>query len=191
MGEQQSVRRGLRVRLSLKDYDYEALKNDFRNGVGFNDLFEAFRKAIESRVDNVELYRELLWNKSLSVEELLFFAKKIGEVFPRIGYDTYMWLSNIFGSRVGEVDGLEMAFLCLKKASDFRPSSDEPYMNACDLYNPDLKVPTLQSIMAFLRVGEGKVDSPKNIFERLSTYYGMMGNDEMSKYYERKSRRSS
>ncbi len=173
----------------MQDPSPADLKNEFRNQQGFNDLFEVFRKALERRIDDVDVYRELFWNNSLKSEELFFFAKRLGEVFPHIGFEIYMWLSGVFESRPAEVDSLELAFLCLKKASEFDPKSDEPYRNSCTLFNPDLRIPTLQSIIFFLKSGVDKVEDPVSIYERLSVFYKMDGNDEMFNYFKQKSRR--
>jgi hypothetical protein len=167
----------------------EELRNEFRTERGFNDLFELFRIALEKHIDDVAVYRELLWNNSLKSEELLFFAKRLGEVFPHIGFETYMWLADVFGSRAGEMEALELSFLCLKKASEFDSTSVQPYLNACDLFNSDLRIPTSESIIAFLKSGIEKVQDSIPIFERLSVFYKMVGNDEMFEYYKRKSRR--
>ncbi len=173
----------------MPDFSHEYFKEKFRNERGFNDLFEVFRKALEEGIDNLDLYRELLWNNSLSSDELLFFAKRLGEVFPNLAFETYMWLSKVFESRPREIDSLELAFLCLKKASEFDPKSDGPYVNSCNLYNSDLNMPTLQSIMSFLKSGTEKVGDPAPIYERLSVFYKMIGNDEMFRFYRQKSGR--
>ncbi len=173
----------------MRDPSPEDVRNEFRTQRGFNDLFEVFRKAIELRIEDVDIYRELLWNNSLKSEELLFFAKRIGELFPKIGFEIYMWLSGVFESRPADVDGLEMAFLCLKKAAEFDQKAEEPYISSCNLYNPDLRIPTLQSIMSFLKGGVDRVEDPLPIYERLSIFYKMLGNDEMFRFYKQKSGR--
>jgi len=78
----------------------------------------------------------------------------------------------------------------LEKASEFSPAAAGPYVEACELYNQDLKIPTLHhSIVSFLKSGSEKVRDPLPIFERLAAFYRMMGNDEMSDYYKMKSNR--
>lgn len=173
----------------MDEFSSDALRRDFRTAEGFNDLFESFRTALDRRIEEIDLYRELLCNTSLKSDELLFFAKRLSEVFPRLGYDTYLWLARVFESRQPEAEGLDLAFLCLKKASEFSPASDRPYLAACDIYSQDLNIPALDSIVSFLRTGTEKVGDPVPICERLSVFYKMLGNDEMFQYYRPKSRR--
>jgi hypothetical protein len=173
----------------VHDSSPEYFKEKFRMERGFNELFELFRQALDQGIDSLDLYRELLWNNSLSSEELFFFAKRLGEVFPHLAFEIYMWLSKVFESRPADIDSLELAFLCLKKAAEFDPKSDGPYVNSCSLYNSDLNIPTLQSIMSFLKSGMEKVGDPTSIYERLSVFYKMIGNDEMFRFYKQKSGR--
>lgn len=157
----------------------------------FNELFEAFRIAIDRNLNKLDYYRELFWNHCLKPEELLFFAKKLSEVFPDIGYETYIWLSNVFETSFNTAESVELSFLCLKKASEFNPQSLEPFLSACNLYDQDLKIPTLQSIMAFLKNGVEQVEDPKPIYQQLAVFYSMLGNDEMYHYFQQKARSNS
>ncbi|HEY9164926.1 MAG TPA: hypothetical protein VIS48_02065 [Candidatus Kryptonia bacterium] len=167
----------------MQEYSSEDIRSIFRTSGDFNELFEAFRSAIEKGLNDLDAYRELFWNQTLKPEELLFFAKKLGEVFPEIGYDTYIWLSEVMNTRFDTEDTLELAFLCLKKASEFNPKSTDPYLLACELYDEDLRIPTLQSIMSFLKGGVGIVENSKVLCGRLATMYKSLGNDEMFRYY--------
>ncbi len=175
----------------MQDFSNDHIRTLFRTSQDFNELFEAFRVAIERNLNDLDAYRELFWNTSLKPEELLFFAKKLGEVFPDLGYETYLWLSNVFETRFDTEESVELAFLCLKKASKFNPKSVEPFLSACNLYDQDLKIPTLQSIMAFLKNGVEQVDDPKSIYQQLAVFYSMLGNDEMYRYFQQKSRPNS
>jgi len=167
----------------LQEYSPESIKSIFRSSGDFNELFEAFRAAIDKGLNDLDTYRELFWNQSLKPEEMMFFSKKLGDVFPSIGFETYIWLSDVLSSRYDTEETIEIAFLCLKKAYEFNPKSIQPFVLACDLFDEDLRIPTLQSIVEFLKRGLETVENPVPLFERLATFYSAMGNDELARYF--------
>lgn len=152
-------------------------------------MFELFRSALDHGVDDFEIYRELLWSNNLLPDEALFFAKKLTEVHEEMGYDVYMWLANVFELQSSDADSAERSFQCLKKAARYNPRSDRPYLSACELYDGDLNVPSVKSILAFLKSGSTKVKNPRSIYGRLSAFYRMLGNEEMYRYFKGKSGR--
>lgn len=173
----------------MDDFSPDAFRKKLRKASGFNELFELFRYAMDRKIDDFEIYRELLWNNSLKPDELFFFARKLADVFPRMGYDTYMWLANVFELHSTGSESVDLAFLCLKKAAGFDSQSERPYMAVFDIYNHDLKIPTPKSILSFLRTGLEKVTDPRPLYERLALFYRSLGNEEMFHYYKRKSAR--
>lgn len=175
----------------MQEFSEDDIRRLFREGQDFNELFEAFRRALEKNVCDVETYRELFWNGNLATDELLFFAKKLERVFPDLAFDVYMWLSKVMEARVQNYDSVELSFLCLKKASKFDRKSLEPFISACKLYDHDLKIPDIESIISFLKEGESSVDDSQPLFEQLSILYTITGNEEMAAYYERKAHPSS
>jgi hypothetical protein len=175
----------------VREFSADEIKRQFRNGQDFNDLFEAFREAIEHNISDVDVYRELFSNSSLKPEELLFFAKKIERGFPHMGFDVYMWLSKVMESKTPHSDSLELSFLCLKKASEFDRKSLDPFLSACTLFDPDLKIPDMENVISFLKEGLPFVDDPVPLYKQLSVFYSSMGNEEMSAYFDRKAQSSS
>ncbi len=175
----------------MQDFSSDDLKRLFRNGEDFNDLFEVFREAIDRQVSDVDTYRELFWNTRLKPEELLFFAKKLERVFPQLGFDVYIWLSRVMETKGPSIDTIELSFLCLKKASEFNRKASEPFISACNLFDPDLKIPSLESIASFLKEGIPEVEDPIVLYTRLSQLYSAMGNDEMSEFFGRKAHPTS
>ncbi len=175
----------------MQEFPTDDIRRLFRDGRDFNELFEAFRKALENNICEVDAYRELFWNSSLEPDELLFFAKKLESAFPNLAYDVYMWLSKVMEARVPNADSIELSFLCLKKACEFNTKSLEPYLSACKLYDHDLKTPDIQGIISFLKEGSSTVNDSQPLFEQLSILYSIAGNDEMAAYYERKAHPSS
>lgn len=167
-------------RLSLDE-----LRAIFANGTDFNDLFEAFRDALEQGIKDLELYRLLFWNNSLSPDELCLFGGKLAREFPDIAFDIYMWLANVFEVTYSSYDNFELALLYYRKAAEVRPDHLDPYMNACDCYDPDLNIPAVDILIDFVKDGIGHMGNKKSLLLRLSRLYEQSGDVEQSEYYRR------
>jgi len=161
------------------------IRSRFEKSKEFNEIFDAFEQAIEQRIDDIELYRLLFWNPSLTPDEIGLFGEKLAREFPAVAYDAYMWLANVFEVMHSMVDNHGLALQYYKKAAEARPDSPEPYLDAADCYEPDLKIPPLGMLIEFLKQGSQRVVEPKVFYEKLAEFYDMDGNDEMSGYYRR------
>jgi tetratricopeptide (TPR) repeat protein len=165
----------------------EEIKQRFESSKDFNEIFGAFEQAIEQHLDDIELYRTLFWNNTLTSDELCFFGEKVAKEIPSIAYDTYMWLANVFEVIHSVFDNYDLALLYYNKAASARPDSPEPYLKASDCYEPDLKIPAVAVLIEFLKRGAEKISDPLPLYSRLSKLFEIQGNDEMQEYYRLKS----
>lgn len=164
----------------------DEIRKVFETSNEFNEIFDAFEKALEQRLDDIELYRQLFWNHTLAPDELCLFGEKLAKEFPQLAYDTFMWLASVFEVTYSMYDNYELALEYYKKASVIRPDESDPYLDAADCYEPDLNIPPITTLIDFLKQGVGKVRNRKSICQRLTYLYELSGNDEMSAYYKRK-----
>jgi len=164
-------------------YTPEEIRTKFANSTDFNELFDAFEDAISQRIQDVELYRLLFWNHSLGPDELCLFGEKLAKEFAGISYDIYMWLASVFEVTYSSYDNFELAIKYYRKAAEARPSVPDPYLDACDCYDPDLNIPPVDVLLEFLKSSLKHVSNKKTILTRLSHMYHIIGDDEQSKYY--------
>jgi tetratricopeptide (TPR) repeat protein len=163
----------------------DEIRKCFELSNDFNEIFEAFEHALAQRIDNIELYRLLFWNHSLSTDELCLFGEKLAAEFSHISYDVYMWLASVFEVTSAGDDNFERTLDYYRKAASVRPSDPDPYLDAADCYDPDIKIPPLRQLIDFLKQGAAHVVVPKPLYQRLIYFYDLSGNDEMSAYYRR------
>ena len=163
----------------------EKIRQRFEFSNDFNEIFDAFEQALKLRLDDIELYQRLFWNDSLKPDELCLFGEQLTKEFPKLAYDTYMFLANVFETMYSMIDNHELSFLYYRKAASVRPESSEPYMHAADSYEADLNIPNISSVIAFLKAGIQHAAAPKIFYERLVQLYEINGNDEMRNYYRR------
>jgi len=166
-------------------YSIEELRSIFANSSDFNDLFDAFEDALEQKIQDVELYRLLFWNNSLSPDELCLFGGKLAREFPDIAYDTYMWLASVFEVTYSAYDNFELAILYYRKAAESKPKELQPYLDACDCYDSDLNIPPVDVLLEFVREGLNHVEKKKVLFQRIARLYELSGDEEQAEYYRR------
>jgi tetratricopeptide (TPR) repeat protein len=166
-------------------FSIEEIRFIFANGSDFNELFDAFEDALQQNIQDVELYRILFWNNSLSPDELCLFGEKLAATFPAIAYDTYMWLAGVFEVTYSAYDNFELAIRYYRKAAAVRPGEPDPYLDASDCYDPDLNIPSPSTLIDFLKEGLQHVVNTKPLLLRLSRLYEMTGRHDLSEYYRR------
>lgn len=159
------------------------IRHIFNESKNFNELFDAFDMALKQGIDDVELYRILFWNDSLGSDELILFGEKLAKQYRHLAYDVYMWLANIFEVLFGKNDNLELALSYYQKAAAIKPHEGDPYIDACDCYNPDLNIPPAKILIEFLKIGYEFVPSNKNICLRLAVLYQAIGESDLAEYY--------
>ncbi len=168
-------------------FTIDELRSKFSKSTDFNEIFDAFEDALEQRLEDVELYRLLFWNHALTPDELCLFGEKLAKEFPGIAYDVYMWLASVFEVTYSSYDNYELSIEYYKKAAKVKPSEPDPYLDACDCYEPDLKIPPLDILIEFVKEGLDHVKNKKSLYSRLAHLYHLAGDDDLSEYYRQKS----
>jgi tetratricopeptide (TPR) repeat protein len=168
----------------------EEIHRRFSSSNDFNEIFDAFEAALNNKIEDIELYRLLFWNDSLTPEELCLFGEKLVQVFPVVAFDVYIWLAKVFEVTYSMYDNCELALQYYTKAALINPESSEPYIAVSDCYDHDLKVPSIDMIIDFVIKGSQLVNNPSMLYKRLAELYEKIGDDEQSDFYRRKAEES-
>ncbi len=166
----------------------DEIRKRFELSKEFNEIFDAFEQCVEQRLNDIELYRLLFWNPTLTPDERCLFGEKLAKEFPPLAFDTYMWLANIFEVTHSMIDNYDLAVEYYKKAASVKREAISPYLQAADCYESDLNIPPVLILIEFLKKGVNHVKQPGALYERLVRMYEIAGNDEMSEFYRRKLR---
>jgi hypothetical protein len=121
----------------------DEIRRRFETGTAFNAVFDAFQQAVDQRLQDMELYRQLFWNKFLSSDEICLFGQKLAHEFPHMAYDIYFWLASVFAVNYSVRDNYELALNYFEKAATAKPDQPAPYLDAANCYEPDLNIPPL------------------------------------------------
>jgi hypothetical protein len=168
----------------------EQIRKLFSSSNDFNEIFDAFEAAIDNKIEDLELYRQLFWNGSLTPEELCLFGEKLVHVYPAFAFEVYMWLAKVFEVTYSMYDNFELTMEYYTKAALVKPEECEPYLAVSDCYDHDLKIPPIDTIIDFVTKGSQLVNRPGVLFKRLSELYEKIGNEELGDFYRRKAEES-
>jgi tetratricopeptide (TPR) repeat protein len=161
----------------------EEIRECFLSSTNFNEIFDAFQTALQHRIDDVEIYRTLFWNGSLSADEIILFGEKLAKEYPHIAYDVYVWMANVFEAFFASRDNFEHALEYYQKAALANPAIPDPYLDACDCYESDLNIPPLEILIEFVKKGLETVTNKKSLYSRLSYLYQLLGDKDLADYY--------
>lgn len=175
----------------MRAYTVEDIRRCFSTSSDFNEIFDAFQAALTQQLKDVEPYRLLFWNHSLTPDEVRLFGEKLATEFPDLAYDVYLWLAGVFEVTYSSVDNFELALHYYQKAASVQPAHLDPYLDACDCYDPDLNIPPLASLIDFLKKGVERAADPVPLLKRLAYLYELAGDLEQSERYRREAEKLS
>ena len=170
----------------MKPNTIEDIRRCFSASEDFNEIFDAFESAIAQRICDVEPYRLLFWNPSLTSDEVRLFGEKLSAEFPELAYDVFSWLASIFEAIHSASDNHELALYYYKKAANVRPAEPDPYLDACDCYDPDLNIPPLDSLIEFVKQGVLTVVHPSPLYKRLARLHEIAGDFDQAELCRKK-----
>lgn len=151
-----------------------------------DELFDNFRLAIDQKIKDIGLYNALLWNKTLSIDEILMFAEKICKEIPEFCFDIYISVAKILDANPGYENDKETAFDFLIKAAASGQNSIEPYIIVSEMYNKELNTPPFDKIASFFENGFLHIREKSKLSFLLARLYGRIGDIETGKKYQKR-----
>lgn len=151
-----------------------------------DELFDNFRIAIDQKIKDIALYNSLLWNKALSVDEVLMFAEKICKEIPGFCFDIYLSVAKVLDANPLYENDKETAFNFIVKAATSGQDSIEPYVIISEMYNKELNTPPFDKIAAFFENGFLNVREKSKLSFLLARLYGKIGDVETGRKYQKK-----
>lgn len=170
----------------MRSYSLDDIRQTFSTSTDFNEIFDVFQAALRQKIKDVEPYRLLFWNQSLTPDEIRLFGEKLAAEFNDLAYDVYLWLASVFEVTASSDDNYELALHYYEKAAAARPVEPDPYLDACDCYDPDLNIPPLHALVEFLKRGVEHVPQPASLYKRLAQLYDLAGDAEQSEWCRQK-----
>ncbi|NOX19034.1 MAG: hypothetical protein GXO87_12240 [Chlorobi bacterium] len=169
----------------MNEKDFKILENIFLTSSSSEELFDAFDTALKGNIGDLEIYKILLANPALSIEEIEMYVKILSQKFPSIKYDLFMWAAFIFETYTHVSEYLEKATEYYAKAADMDFSNCEPYISMLKNYDYDLKLPVNKTITNFIESRLNLIKCKSKIYSALAKHYGKLGDGKKkAKYLE-------
>jgi hypothetical protein len=92
-------------------------------------------------------------------------------------------MANVFEAVFSSEDNFEHSLMYYQKAASVSPAVTDPYLDACDCYDPDLNIPPLETLIDFVKKGLDNVTDKKSLWSRLSYLYHLLGDEDLAEYY--------
>lgn len=127
--------------------DSREIEQIFKTSNSPDELFDLFRIAIDNKIEDLELYKTLLWNKVLSPDEIVMFGEKICRVFPGFAFRIYLWIGDIFETTSVYGEYYSKAFDYYLKAAEQNPHDQQPIISICNMFNKDLNIPKIEKVV--------------------------------------------
>ncbi len=163
----------------------EEIRQCFSQSEDFNQIFDAFESAIRQSVNDIELYKQLFSNRSLTPDEVRLFGEKLAVEFPGLAFDIFFWLAKVFEATYALSDNYELAFRYFQKATKERPLESAPYIDASGCYDPDLNIPPIEELIQFLKSGIEQGANPALLYARLAHLHELAGDPVQAEYCRR------
>lgn len=161
----------------------EKIEYIFRNSSSPDELFDAFAEAIRFRINDIEVYKILLANPALSLDEIKMYAEKLLKEFEDQQFQISMWTAKVFENLQSNFDYLESALHYYTKAIQHKPESYEPFLGMLKLYNYEIELPTNKKILQIIEDNLGPVKIKSKIYFALSNLYRRLGDKQKESKY--------
>ncbi|GBD89404.1 hypothetical protein BMS3Abin04_00109 [bacterium BMS3Abin04] len=165
------------------EQDKIKIESIFRNSNSSDELFDALITSLDHNLSDIDLYKILLANPTLSKDEIIMFTEKLGKEFKKYSSDLYLWTANIFENNCEDYEYLEQAVQYYKKAGLANPTDETPYLNLLNLYNSDFETPANKQILNIIDEGIDKVKKKSKVYFALADHYKKAGNINLQKKY--------
>jgi tetratricopeptide (TPR) repeat protein len=169
----------------------EQIRRCFSRSEDFNEIFDAFESAVAKGIRDIELYKVLFSNNSLTADEVRLFGEKLAVDFPELAYDAFFWLARVFEATQASSDNYELAFRYFQKAANADPAKPNSYLEASACYEQDLNIPPLAHLIDFVKSGVSHVPNPTMLYKKLADLHDLAGEPAVAEFYRQQAEHSS
>jgi tetratricopeptide (TPR) repeat protein len=162
----------------------QSLEDTFRTSNSSDELFDAFRVAIDRRIEDEDFYKVLLRNSALSIDEISMFAGKICKEFPDISYSIFYCVGQLLASISSYSKHHDEALRYFLKAASKDPQAHEPYLAIAKMYNSELNLPRFEVVVQTVADGITFVNFKSPLCFALADLYKLIGDAEKEQNYQ-------
>jgi hypothetical protein len=167
----------------MNDEQYKRIESAFRNSTSGDELFDFFGEALKSNIMDFDLYKILLANPSLTIDEIKMYAEKLLRVIEQNNYQILMWTGKIFESRSNSFTNLEEPINYYERAIKVQPAECDPLLNLLKLFNHEVETELNKKILSIIEKHLENVNTKSCVYYALSNLYKRRGDTIVSSKY--------
>lgn len=169
----------------------EEIERIFRSSNDSNEIFDAFQASLLLKITDVELYKILIGNPTLSFDEIAMYTEKLSNEFPNFSFELYLWTAQLLETKSLNIDALETALHYYAKAAKINPADHTPFIKAINLYNYEMNFNLNELVEEFVESGIKSVKNLSSLYKTLADHFKKIGDEESTKKYLRLFEKSS
>ena len=163
--------------------DVKRIEDTFRNSRSPDELFDAFQNAIKINLSDIDTFKILIANPTLTPNEIKMFTEKLLKETPGNALDLLLWTGKVFENHPDNYNHLEETILIYQRALSYKPTSHEPLLKLLHLYNHEIDFPTNQKILDLIDESVAAVDKKSKVYYALAKHYKKCGDPKLEKKY--------
>jgi hypothetical protein len=165
------------------DDTLKRIENIFRGSSSSDELFDSFQEALKLPITEIQTYKILLGNPTLTSDEVKMYAEKLVKQFPQQSFETLLWAGRIFESQKEDQHRLEDSIRYYQRAFYENPHYESALVYMLNLYNYDIEVVTNAKIIDFVESAVVTVTKKSRVYFRLSEHFKQLGNLPLAARY--------
>jgi hypothetical protein len=175
----------------MNDEQYKKIEFTFRNSTSSDELFDCFGEALRSNIIDFDLYKILLANPSLTIDEIKMYTEKLLRVIEPNSYQILMWTGKIFESRSNSFINLEEPINYYERAIKEKPAECDPIINLLRLFNYEVETELNKKILSIVESHIENVDTKSRVYYALSDLFKKCGDFTAASKYMAMAERTS
>lgn len=167
----------------MKNELHKRIESTFRNSTSQDELFDAFGEAVKNEIHDFELYKILLANPFLSIDEIKMYSSKLLKELPLDSYQICMWTAKIFESHSMDFTGLDDTINYYERANQLKPQEFEPLLSLLKLYNNDVETENNNKIFTIIKERIKNVVLKSKVYYSLADHFKKLGDTATASRY--------
>jgi tetratricopeptide (TPR) repeat protein len=167
----------------MENVHYNKIELVFRNSNSPDELFDAFGEALKHNITDLELYKILFGNPTLSFDEIRMFAGKLFKVLSENRFELCMWIAKISENKDYDLLSIEFAIDYYVKAIELSPASFEPLVELIKLYNTELELSYNKKIIELVDMYIPAINYKSKVYFALADLYKKTNNLNVASKY--------
>lgn len=167
----------------MKTEIHKRIESVFRNSTSQDELFDTFGEAINNEIDDFDLYKILLANPFISIDEIKMYSEKLLRQIPLSSYHILMWTAKILESHAFAFSNLEDPIAYYERALNARPNEFDPHLSLLRLYSHDVETDFNKKILNLVETNVGRVNRKSKVYYALADLYKRRGDTRSESKY--------